>query len=370
MLFKEKGSNEVTNEAIPFALCMQLLAKEAFDGLFAFLNASDQSRIIDCLLVMGFEFLHKLLIAILSKFETKIINSVNKGVKMMKGNSKDSLIVIGISAFNQLVRNKGGVNVDALIKKCAKKQSYLKENLATGKEIFNRNVEVVKRIGNAKERFKNYEVGLFQEIIQKVKENSLESRVNSISLQNVLEKFGIVNENIISFIALLIDELSESFAVVRVVCLLAILSNFRLENKLKLLFNGYSSANSDFLTGKEGVEVVLTLDSFTVSQKLREFEISLTESVSYGDFLDILFENHEYSEILDILNTNGVKSRTGSYLNLDSQNDKETYAESPEYFSESEEESIELPENYLKNQENPPTDRKCTRFCAQTCIIT
>ena len=375
ILFVDKESNQASNLTAAYTMSMQILAKECYDSLFSFIPLADLYRVCDCLLIFGFEFLHKFLIAYLSKYEKSIIQCISKSSKSFQiAPTKETLFLSGIASFSQLISGKYQGGIEALIKKSIRKPSYSRAEIDISLLESDASLMISNRILAAKDRFKLYEYGFIQDLILKIKAVSLENSVNSVQLQKVFEKYDIAKENQVVVLALLTNQLSDCFPLLRVVCLIAVLSNSDLESKLKLIFNMHSRNNSDVLQMNEGVKVLLCLDSFTPTQNLNNFKVSLVEDITYRDLADVICETKEYFEIVDLLDAKGRKSKSGSYIKSESwaslEEKEETSDASPEYFSESEEDCIEkLPESSETNSDDKSNKRKCTRLCTQSCII-
>lgn len=122
-----KGERSKESDSSPFITLMKNVADVWFRTIFSTLLPFKMLlRTIDVFLVFGIEFLQKFGLAYLSKKEKFIINSIKTETKGLQlGASADALIIAGNLTKSKLLNKAENFDVEPLIKKCLKKDSYL-----------------------------------------------------------------------------------------------------------------------------------------------------------------------------------------------------------------------------------------------------
>ena len=123
-VYKSNDSKE--SDSSPFVTLMKSIADVWFRTVFCtVIPLKILLRVIDVFLVFGIEFLHKFGLSYLSKKEKFLINSIKTETKGHKlGASVDGLIIAGNLTKSKLLYKAEVFDIEPLIKKCLKKDSY------------------------------------------------------------------------------------------------------------------------------------------------------------------------------------------------------------------------------------------------------
>lgn len=364
LTLKFNSNNE--SDLVAFEVSLGNLSLEFFSLFFDFFSENETLRIFDYLLIQGFPFLHKLLIALISTQEKQIISNIQKLKKALSQSSnRDLLIFIGNYTFHSIISSSKTQKIEVLLRKSTKKPKYSKINLNV--LPLKANNYLLTRLKNAKEEFKLLSLPQFTELISQAKKILTRDQVSSLSFHNLISMLSLPQPLQLKVLSLLSQKPCIAFEFSSIASLLAVLSPFHITEKLNFLFESFSPTLS--LNSSQANSIIKSLLLFTQEFNFKS-EYFLT-STSIPDFINTLESDPDLVKVLQILEIEPKpKSFSGSYKKTSS--DQSIEEDSQDLINEISEPNpaLNLFPTLIKPIDSKSERSKCARLCGPTCIIT
>ena len=264
----------------PFILTMTRLSESWFSSLFtSSLYPSDLLRVWDCMFIHGFEFVQKIALALLSRYERFVRNTVKQETKALNmGNSVDVLITAGNLARLKLVKKYEKQQIEKMIKKALMKQSY---TAVSRNQFYSQAVEME---SNLKERLSRLRISksLFREIALSFEDlRNLFTELHRLSLNHLISRrlflttitknHGISEKTALNVFITFDQAGNEGVKIQEILLGLAIIGKLTLEEKLMMCFNVFDEENRGVLETKRVMEMVEMMEK-TVDRRGNSFE--------------------------------------------------------------------------------------------------
>lgn len=129
---KDKAQQSQESDFSPFVLTMKRLAENWFASLFStYLDYESWLRVMDVVLIYGFEGVQRVALGLLSAAEPFLVNAVKQETKTLaQGSTIDVLITAGNLARQRLLRRSDKLNIEQLLRKVLLKAKYTRLNRA------------------------------------------------------------------------------------------------------------------------------------------------------------------------------------------------------------------------------------------------
>lgn len=368
LMLKKSGKGE--SDLTAFEITLGNLSSDFFSSFFNYFSETETLRILDYLLIHGFDFLHKLLIALLSSKEKQIISNIQKLNKSIKdGPNRDLLIFISNYSLDPVISAQKTTKIEILLRKSTKKQKYSKIDLSTLPTlVLNSQDKLLTRLKNAKEDFKGQTLADWSDLITKAKNLSINGQIPCLEFQKLLSVSSMPKPLQFTFLSLLCQKPCAMFAISAIISLVPIVSSLSMTEKLNFLFGSFSSTLT--ITSTQGNELIKSLLSYC--QEFQYKNEYFVTNANIEEFLKIVENDSDLIKILKVLEIEPrQKSFQGSYIEDSSNNSVEDSEDSQEFvrdFNGSQVE-INLFPALVKTNENKIDRGKCARLCGPTCVI-
>lgn len=224
-------------------------------------------RVWDCAFIHGFDFVHKLGLALLSKYERFLRNTIKQETAGLKqGNSVDALITAGNTARLKLVKRCEKQQVEKLIKKAVAKPSYTaisrNQYFTQALSLENSLKERLTRLRISKSLFREQEVTVedLRRLFEELNRLKMNDQVSRKLFTTTLKSHAMPEKTALNLFVTFDQLGSDSVAVQELTLGLATLSRSTLEEKLMLYFMAFDEEKSGALDPREVVKLVLTLE--------------------------------------------------------------------------------------------------------------
>lgn len=261
-----KENSQKINDTSPFVTLMKNIAQVWFKSLFVTMfKYKTLLRFFDIFLVFGLEFLHRFGLAYLSMKEKFLINSIKSETKGLKlGFSSDALIIAGNLTKFKLLQKTDNVNIEVLIKKCLKKETYLALNrfdyLSSAVILESKTTDRLNRIKKAKSLLKKtpLEPSAAMQLIKSFDQEIVTRQVFLNNSQSLLNWSPVTSHSIFSLFDENGEEKIEKLSISIGICLMVESS---IDQSLELCFNVFDTDNSGYLSSSELLEMIIKIES-------------------------------------------------------------------------------------------------------------
>jgi Ca2+-binding EF-hand superfamily protein len=274
----------------PFVTTLKRTAETWFSTLFASsLYPSDLMRVWDCAFIYGFEFIHKLGLTLLSKYQRLLRNTIKQETASLKqGNSVDALMTAGNLARLKLVKRCEKQPIEKMLKKALNKASYTAitriQYYAQAVSLESNLKERLTRLRISKSLFREQEMTIedLRRLFDELNRLKMNDRISRKLFVTTLEKSHSVAEKTALNLFVTFDQTGSDFVPVQELLLgLATLSRSTLEEKLMLYFMTFDEEKSGALDPRDVIKLILTLE------KVLDIRSSSFAELRSGLFLDM-----------------------------------------------------------------------------------
>ena len=314
-VYKKDDTKE--NNSSPFVSLMKNISEIWFKTLFStVLPFKALTRVIDYFLIFGFEFIHKFGLAYLSKKEKFIINSIKIETKTLKlGASVDALIMAGNLTKAKLLYKAENFDVEPLIKKCMKKETYLKLNrfdyLSKAVIIESKASERIFRLKKAKAILDTCPLNVLNalEIINCFTTDVISRQAFYEITQKVASWDSLISNSIFTLFDQNGDEQIERS---KISIGISLLVSDVINERLNLCFQVFDTDKSGYLSSAELSEMVIIIESALDGRSsfyqreaenlMRILDSNNDSKISIEEFKHTVMSNKIFKPILDYIN--------------------------------------------------------------------
>lgn len=345
----ESASSTPTRESdySPFVTTSKRLAEAWFSTLFSSnFYLVDLVRIWDYLLIFGFEFAHKFGLALLSRYERFVRNTIKEEVaNINQGSTVDALVTAGTASTLKLLKRTDKLPLEKLIRKAVSKPSYvtLTRDLVKdeAEELEKSQEERIARLRISKALFQEHPsnhadfLRMFEEI-EKMKNGE---QVSRRMFQAVMKGCGWSDRVALNLFTTFDQHGTDSVNIKEIQIGISMLSKGNLEEKLALAFEAFDAGKEGEIDPGSVLSLVASLETaldhrstsfnsvssglFLALERTARGLVSLSgfisafkESQSVGEILAIL-ERVEGTELLEVANMRVVDfARNGDFSNI------------------------------------------------------
>ena len=249
-------------------MTLKRTAEAWFSTLFAAsLYPSDLMRVWDCAFILGFEFVHKLGLTLLSRYERFLRNTIKQETAGLKqGNSVDALLTAGNVARLKLVKRCEKQQIEKMLKKALAKPSYAavsrSQYYRQAVSLENSLKERLSRLRISKALFREQEITVedLRRLFEELNRLKMNGQVSRRLFLTTLKSHAMSEKTALNLFVTFDQAGSDSVAVQELLLGLATLSRSTLEEKLMLYFIAFDEEKSGTLDPREVVQLVLTLE--------------------------------------------------------------------------------------------------------------
>ena len=270
----------------------------------------DLYRVWDCALVLGFEFIGKFALCLLSHYEGFIKNNVKKETKgLAAGISVEALLVAGNLTKAKLMRKIEKIPVEKMVKKCWNKEKYRKvkrsEYLDRWRLSGEDQSDRVMRLRVVKECFAGCG-GLFFDIVLRMLPSLASLSIQQEISRGLFTSIGLKElkwplSTILKFFSTFDQQGNDSLSFQSIFMSLALVSSCSLEEKFRLCFELYSSNNSIFMESAcdllASLEEIIDFKSVVVRFNLKLISLKMEKKMDFDSFFSVICSD-PYCEVL------------------------------------------------------------------------
>lgn len=265
-------SNNLQSDLTPFINTMKRIGEVMFSTLFTVcVLPSNLFRVWDIIFIYGFEAAHKFALAILSKNERLLKNTIKAETKALGiGNTVDALIISGNHAKAKLLTKVEKLPIEKMLKKAISKRTY--QNLTRddfypeARRIEQDYISRIQKLKQTKDTMirehtqisKEELTALFKDLMSSNKDGLI-SRVRFTDL--VTTKFHWEKWLALAVFSSFDHSGNDSISLKELLAGLCIIHSGSIEEKLSLLFITYDTDNSGYLDADEIIDLICSLEN-------------------------------------------------------------------------------------------------------------
>lgn len=265
-------SNNIQSDLTPFINTMKRIGEVMFATLFTVcILPSNLFRVWDTIFIYGFEAAHKVALAILSKNERLLQNTIKTETKSLGiGNTVDALIISGNHAKAKLLTKVEKLPIEKMLKKAISKSKYQaitrEDFIDDARRIEQDYITRIQKLKQTKatmirehtEISKEDLTSLFRELMNSNKDGLI-SRVRFTDLVTI--KFRWEKWLAASVFSSYDHSGNDSIGLKELLAGLCIIHTGSIEDKLSLLFIAYDTDNSGYLDPDEIIDLICSLEN-------------------------------------------------------------------------------------------------------------
>jgi Ca2+-binding EF-hand superfamily protein len=265
-------SNNLQSDLTPFINTIKSIGEVMFSTLFTVcVLPSNLFRVWDTIFIYGFEAAHKFALAILSKNERLLKNTIKAETKALGiGNTVDALIISGNQAKAKLLTKVEKLPIEKMLKKAISKRTY--QNLSRddfyeqARRIEQDYVSRIQKLKQTKETMmrehtqisKEELTSLFRDLMSSNKDGLI-SRVRFTDLVTI--KFRWEKWLALAVFSSFDHSGNDSISLKELLAGLCIIHSGSIEEKLSLLFITYDTDSSGYLDPEEIIDLICSLEN-------------------------------------------------------------------------------------------------------------
>lgn len=321
-VFKPAGSNTKEKDLSPFILFTKRTSEAWFKTLFVpFLFLEDACRVWDTLLIYGFDFLSKFCLALFSKHEKDIKNSIKLETKSIGlGISVDALIISGNLSRLKILRKIKRLPIEKTLKKALMKKTYIalqrNEFINKAAALEKENFERLVRLRQSKRllRSKDLSVDVCKRLFETINSiSSLEEISRGLFVSVVTKELGWSLDLSSNFYTTFDQEGSDTVPISVIKTGLCVLANVSIEEKIKLCFAAFGTSEPSGLGIDSICEVLISLENAldfrsnivkSNLEKLKDYmSLNYSNTLNSDDFLGLVAADPICEVFLKIINS-------------------------------------------------------------------